>query len=82
MLGGVILTQGAWYWEFTIASWEGTGWSKLFQIGWGDMKFSGDAKRAGSSHGCGDDKHSWGYDGGRAHRDRRAAAARGLAHRG
>ena len=36
------------------------------QIGWGDMKFSGDAKRPGTAYGCGDDKHSWGYDGVRA----------------
>ena len=54
-----MLTQGVWYWEFTISDWPGTGYSRLFQIGWGDMLFSGDARRKGSSHGAGDDKHSW-----------------------
>jgi hypothetical protein len=44
VLGGVILTQGVWYWEFTITDWPGNGYSKLFQCGWGDIKFSGDAK--------------------------------------
>jgi hypothetical protein len=76
VLGGVLLTQGVWYWEFTVTNWPGRSWSKLFQIGWGDWLFSGDAHRAGVSKGCGDDKHSWGYDGGRAPREGMWANAR------
>ena len=66
VMGGVCLSQGVWYWEFVVTEWPGKHGHRLFQIGWGDMQFSGNAKRPGSSHGCGDDKHSWGYDSGRA----------------
>ena len=51
---GILLTSGKWYYEIVLES-DGLG-----QLGWADMEFVGDS---GYGRGCGDDKHSWGFDG-------------------
>lgn len=53
---GILLTSGKWYYEINI---EGDG---LGQLGWADLEFVGDSSYG---RGCGDDKHSWGFDGNR-----------------
>ena len=57
-VAGCLLTQGKWYYEFTVVE-----NSMAIQIGWADLDFVGSQR---DGHGVGDDKHSWGYDGCRA----------------
>eukprot|EP00940_MAST-03C_sp_MAST-3C-sp2_P000700 g700.t1 len=59
LLQGCLLTQGKWYYEFTLRV-KSTGWGAVSQIGWADVSFIGSSRYG---HGIGDDKHSWGFDG-------------------
>jgi len=53
----VLLACGKWYYEVTIVR------AGLAQVGWADTSFTG---QSSNGNGCGDDLHSWGYDGLRA----------------
>lgn len=55
-LGGVLLTEGKWYYEVKLIVTNGVA-----QIGWLDIEF----EQRIQSHGVGDDLHSWTYDGNR-----------------
>jgi len=54
---GLVVTTGKWYFEYEFVGSPGT----YVQIGVADTLFD----PADSSDGVGDDKHSWGFDGGR-----------------
>lgn len=61
-LAGVLLTRGKWYYEINIGTSGGGMFGGVAQLGWADCAFIGSS---GDGQGCGDDKHSWGFDGSR-----------------